>query len=283
MPGGDAFQHACWAFRLIPVVERLGESRHAQIGAVISRMKHKRSAVCLSHANRFPELVRIVGSEPGFVGTLAEALDKVRSPYGFVTEFRLLDNPEVKDELASMRRHRHWKTCAKLLYRCDLGTQYCRHEPMRTANVARRKEFKNTRALVRAASDALRSPDTTEDVVLKSFMYHHFRDQSVASELYLLPRSVLLGLGSVEDVMCQQNLTICDDDGNAPETDAGEELKAVTVLSRAPARQVLISGRGGISRHFSPSDMVIFRHRVLKRAGDMVRVASFNKKKTGKQ
>ena len=54
MPGGDAFQHACWAFRLIPVVERLGESRHAQIGAAISRIKHKRSAVCLSHANRFP-------------------------------------------------------------------------------------------------------------------------------------------------------------------------------------------------------------------------------------
>ena len=248
----------------------------------------------LSLANRLPELEYLLLVDPGFLDTLSEAVDQVRSSLGVATAFRMLGHPELQAVQPQLRRHRHYARVMSIFYHSDLQAMFRMHPELRATNEGQKKQERQARLAMNRHVRGHRARPSNYDETLRVCMFSHFREISSTNVAYtfaaLEPSAgshsaptiaplddVLLVRPSASAVSLETHTPVLEDDCGtlameskvSPDQSAALEPASVglpacvRVLHPSASQQKLLLGAPGIAQRLAATDLVIVTHKCL--------------------
>ena len=181
----EPLQFAASKLKFIPVVERVAEALHRDV-KVASKHNIKLGPTKVSLAVRLREIMQR-SADPAFSATLQKYFDVTRHPKDAAASLNIFNHPA----LVSLRAQGCVDTpvwiaaVAKIVHRCDLGTQFADMSQARTFHQAKRKV---ETALAEALHDnAARPTPRTYETIFKRAISDHFRASATSDSFFSLP------------------------------------------------------------------------------------------------
>lgn len=181
----EPLQFAASKLKFIPVVERVAEALHRDV-KVASKHNIKLGPTKVSLAVRLREIMQR-SADPAFSATLQKYFDVTRHPKDAAASLNIFNHPA----LVSLRAQGCVDTpvwiaaVAKIVHRCDLGTQFADMSQARTFHQAKRKV--ETELAETLHDNAARPTPRTYETIFKRAISDHFRASATSDSFFSLP------------------------------------------------------------------------------------------------